>query len=75
MQPAQDLVELCVMADDRYKQPGREELVSFTFWTSPKLRNDVKRLSIDIGKTVQELMEEAAKDLLSKYGKRSKKKD
>ncbi len=61
--------------DEKYRQPGREGLVSFTFWTSPELRNNVKRLSIDSGKSVQELMEEAARDLLAKHSKRSKRKD
>jgi len=72
MSSAQELEELCDMADDRYQQPGREGLVSFTFWTTPELRNDVKRLAVDKETSVQALMEEATKDLLAKYARRSK---
>jgi hypothetical protein len=60
--------------DEKYKQPSREGQVSFTFWTTPKLRNEVKRLAIDIGRSVQELMEEATEDLLAKHAKRGKRK-
>ncbi len=61
------------MADDeKYRQPGREGQVSFTFWTSPELRNDVKRLAIDSGQSVQSLMEEAVRDLLAKHVQRGK---
>lgn len=72
MPSAPDFLELCSMADEKYQQPGREGLVSFTFWTTPELRNEVKRLAIDREASVQVLMEEATKDLLAKYAKRGK---
>ena len=62
------------MRGERKGQPSREGLVSFTFWTDPELRLSVRRLSLDTGKSVQELMEEATRNLLADYAKRSKRK-
>ena len=61
------------MADGK-KPPSREGLVGITFWAEPKLRDEVKRLAIDSGKPVQELMVEATQDLLAKHRKRSRSK-
>lgn len=60
------------MATEKAPPPSREGLVSFTFWTEPELRDDIKRLAIDTGKAVQVLMGEAAGDLLAKYKKKPK---
>ena len=57
---------------DGKKQASREGLVSFTFWTEPDVRDDIKRLAIDSGRSVQELMTEAAKDLVAKHRKKSR---
>lgn len=49
--------------------PSREGLTSFTFWIKPQVRTDVKRLALDLDRTVGDLMEEAVDDLLTKYRK------
>jgi hypothetical protein len=55
------------------KKAGREGQVSFTFWTDPDLRDDIKMLAVEKKRPVQDLMEEAARDLLVKYKKKPKK--
>jgi hypothetical protein len=60
--------------NEKYRQPSREGQVSFTFWTTPERKNNVKRLAIDTGRKVHELMEEATDDLLAKHAKRGKRK-
>ena len=63
---------IALSSSERKGQLSREGVVSFTFWTDPELRLSVRRLSLDTGKSVQELMEEATRNLLAQYAKRSK---
>jgi hypothetical protein len=39
----------------------------FTFWAEGQLKEAIKGLAADTGKTVQELMSEATKDIVEKY--------
>lgn len=54
------------MADGQTKIV-REGLVSFTFWMKPSLRLAIKKLALDLNRPVQDLMDEAARDLLAKH--------
>lgn len=53
-------------------QKGREDLVSFAFWTTKEMRDDMKRAAIDLGRPVQDLMAEAVEQWLKQHAKRKK---
>jgi predicted transcriptional regulator len=42
------------------------DVVAFTFWAPPELKDGIKRLSKVTGRTMQELMVEALEDFVSK---------
>ena len=49
----------------------QEDVVAFTFWATPELREAVRRLSRIKRRTIQALMVEALEDLVAKYNKSS----
>ena len=57
---------------ERQTKIVREGLVSFTFWTRPSMRLAIKKLALDLNRPVQQLMDEAARDLLAKHGQKMK---
>jgi predicted transcriptional regulator len=58
------------MAEKPAQPPSREGLTSFTFWVKPEIRTEVKRLALDLDRTVGDLMDEAVADVLQKYKKK-----
>lgn len=63
------LMESLDMAAKAAQPPSREGLVSITFWVQPETRADLKRLAIDVDRTVGALLDEAVEDLLAKHRK------
>ena len=63
----------CDMAEEKKStQASREGLVNLAFWTTPELRLAVRKLALDLGKSVQDVMDEAVRDLLAKHGRKVK---
>lgn len=58
------------MAEKPAVPPSREGLTSFTFWIKPEVRTEVKRLALDLDRTVGDLMDEAVTDILAKHKKK-----
>lgn len=66
------------------KAPSRKGLIGITFWAPPELRAELRDLAtahtLEAGKrdegkgrvSVQDLLQEAARDLLTKYRKKPK---
>jgi len=62
-------VESLEMAAKSVQPPSREGLVSVTFWVHPEVRAELKRLAIDVDRTVASLLDEAVSDVLAKHRK------